>query len=56
MYIADIEGTVQVQSLTMAYDDAFQLIAGISFFAIPAALLFISRSKSKAPAGLDAAH
>ncbi len=55
--VGAIEGTVQVQSLTMAYDDAFQLIAAISFFAIPAALLFISRGKPKAPAaGLDAAH
>ena len=55
--VASIERLVQDQSLTMAYDDAFQLIAAISFFAIPAALLFVRRGQPAKPAaGLDAGH
>lgn len=55
--VASIEHLIQNQSLTMAYDDAFQLIAAISLCAIPTALLFVHRGKSAvATAGLDAGH
>ena len=55
--VASVEHLVQNQALTMAYDDAFRLIAAISFFAIPAALLFFDRRKTAAPsAGLDTGH
>ncbi|MGI4789897.1 MAG: DHA2 family efflux MFS transporter permease subunit [Janthinobacterium lividum] len=55
--VASIERLIGTQSLTMAYDDAFQLIAAISFLAIPAALLFVRRTKAPlSTAGLDAGH
>jgi len=55
--IASLDHLVQTQAVTMAYDDAFFLIAALSALAIPAALLFLRRGSSEAPvAGINATH
>ncbi len=44
-----LEHAVDAQSLTMAYNDAFILIATVFLFAAPAALLFVLRGKAAVP-------
>ena len=52
--IASVERAVQVQALTMSYNDAFLLIAAVSLLAAPAALLFVRRSKNAPPSAAGA--
>ncbi|BDI29209.1 multidrug resistance protein [Capsulimonas corticalis] len=52
-----IENTVQRQASTMAYDDAFLLLAAAFAFALPALLLFRqAKAQGAAAAPIDAGH